>query len=142
MRDWLFGCDICQDVCPWNSKSSLTDEPAFFPTNSNNPVDLLPLFSLTEQQFRERFRRTPFSRARRRGVLRNAAIVLGNNPTKDALAALSRGLHDEEAVVRSASAWALGRIGTKGARVALENRLGMEEDEQVIDEIRAAIESG
>jgi epoxyqueuosine reductase len=109
---WLFGCDICQDVCPWNTRehnAASTDEPALQPLFGMNPVDLVELFELDDETFRARFRHTPLWRAKRRGLLRNAAIVLGNRPTAAAMPALTRGLNDQEPLVREACAWALER---------------------------------
>jgi len=109
--DWLFGCDVCQDVCPWNQRAPLSDEPMFQPRADENPVDLIALFELDEAGFKERFRHSPLWRAKRRGILRNAAIVLGNQRSRQAIPALTRGLKDEEAIVGEACAWALGAIG-------------------------------
>ena len=115
--NWLFGCDVCQDVCPWNSRThnaAHTDEPAFQPAMDFNPVDLIALFDLDDEAFRERFRHTPLWRAKRRGLLRNAAIVLGNQPTTEAIPALKKGLSDAEPLVREACAWALHDTGSSG----------------------------
>jgi epoxyqueuosine reductase len=136
---WLFGCDICQDVCPWNRRAPPSDEPAFAPRDDANPVELIPLFELSDDQFRRRFRHTPLWRAKRRGILRNAAIVLGNHPTPLATDALIRGLGDAEPLVRGASAWALGRYDQTKARRALETRLPLETDDAVRGEIAAAL---
>ena len=121
--DWLFGCDVCQDVCPWNQASERRAvathstptqawdvAPAFFPEAKCNPVDLLGLFDLDDEAFRRRFRHTPLWRAKRRGILRNAAIVLGNQRAAVAVDALRRGLSDAEPIVRDACQWALERI--------------------------------
>ena len=139
--DWLFGCDVCQDVCPWNRFAPLSTEPAFEPRQdaASNPVRLAELFELNDDSFRSRFRHTPLWRAKRRGLLRNAAIVLGNQRAATAFPALLRGLHDEEALVRGASAWALGEIGTEEANAALKERLADEEDGCVRREIEAAM---
>ena len=139
--DWLFGCDVCQDVCPWNRFAPLSTEPAFEPRQDapSNPVQLAELFDLDDDAFRLRFRHTPLWRAKRRGLLRNAAIVLGNQHAVTALPALLRGLHDSEPLVRGASAWALGEIGTEEASAALKERLADEEDECVRREIEAAM---
>jgi epoxyqueuosine reductase len=110
--DWLFGCDVCQDVCPWNTRehnAAHTDELAFQPVPGMNPVDLVELFNLDDEAFRTRFRHTPLWRARRRGLLRNAAIALGNRPTDAALPALRKGLNDSEPLVREACQWALSK---------------------------------
>jgi epoxyqueuosine reductase len=137
--DWLFGCDVCQDVCPWNSRAPQSGEAAFEPRAGSNPVDLVAVFDLDEAAFRQRFRSTPLWRAKRRGVLRNAAIALGNRPTPTAVAALCRGLIDPEPLVRGACAWALGRQPHASAHVALKRRREVETDVEVVREIDAAI---
>ncbi len=135
---WLFGCDICQEVCPWNRRVP-RGHASFVPRPDLDPVSLASLFYLDDAAFRARFRRTPLWRARRRGLLRNAAIVLGNRPHGDALPALVRGLHDLEPLVRGASAWALGRLASADAVKELESRLRQEPDSDVVAEIRGAL---
>jgi epoxyqueuosine reductase len=137
--EWLFGCDICQDVCPWNRRVPESAEERFRPRERMNPVDLAPLFELDEQEFRERFRRTPLWRSKRRGLLRNAAVVLGNRGDAAALPALFHGLEDSEALVRGACAWALGRYDCPAAREVLTRRLALETDPSVRSEIEAAL---
>jgi len=139
MGDWLFGCDICQDVCPWNNSSPQTAEQDFFPQKNLNPAELLSLFDLDEAQFRATYRRTPLWRAHRRGLLRNAAIVLGNQRHLPALQALSRGLTDDEPLVRGASAWALAQFATPDANKLLLARQSLEDDPQVQQEIKIAL---
>lgn len=139
MEDWVFGCDVCQDVCPWNNKSPLTSHAAFTPSPDRFPLELRSLFTMTDEQFRERFRKTPLWRTRRRGVLRNAAIVLGNRPHADNIECLTRGLNDEEWLVRGASAWALGQHDLPSATLALKTRHPQEEDERVRQEIEHAL---
>lgn len=73
--DRLFGCDACQEACPWNRETPTTSEPAFQPRPGMNPVDLAELQSLDEEEFRRRFRHTPFWRAKREGIRRNADVV-------------------------------------------------------------------
>lgn len=140
--DWLFGCDICQQVCPWNEHTTTHGETRFEPRAEHNPIDAVQLFELDEAAFCRRFRRTPLWRAKRRGVLRNAAVVLGNRPTPRALDALTRGLNDEEPLVRGACAWALGKYEDPRARAALARRLPHERDEAVRREIEAALARG
>jgi epoxyqueuosine reductase len=138
--DWLLGCDVCQDVCPWNRRAPAGEEAAFRPHEGSNPVDLITLFSLDEAQFRERFRHTPLWRPKRRGILRNAAIVLGNRRSPAALAALGRGLADAEPLVRGACAWALGQYDQAEAGAALQSRLPEETDPGVRSEIEVAMQ--
>ena len=137
--DWIFGCDICQEVCPWNHKAPTTDEPGLQPPKGQTSLDLVELFELDASAFRARFRHTPLWRSKRRGLLRNAAIVLGNQVAPQALDALVRGLTDEEPLVRGASAWALGQYQSAAARTALNDRLVHESDEEVRAEIQAAL---
>jgi epoxyqueuosine reductase len=137
--EWLFGCDVCQDVCPWNSRAPVSEQPEFAPRAGNNPIGLAELFDLSDADFRERFRHTPLWRPRRRGILRNAAIVLGNRPTPDAVPALVRGLNDVEPLVRGASAWALGRCGDLEGDRALVARRVVETDAAVVSEINLAL---
>ena len=124
--DWLFGCDVCQDVCPWNRKSPRADEPDFDPWPGANPVDLAPLFALDDEAFRRRFRHSPLWRTKRRGLLRNAAIVLGNQRAVTALPALVQGLDDEDSFVRAACAWACGQLQSTPADAALSAKLASE----------------
>jgi epoxyqueuosine reductase len=118
--DWLFGCDVCQDVCPWNHRAPRSEEALFQPAADSNPVDLIALFQLDDDAFRRRFRNTPLWRARRRGILRNAAIVLGNQRAIAAVPALTRGLEDTEPLIREACAWALSKIAERPLRDSLE----------------------
>lgn len=141
MGDWLFGCDICQDVCPWNRHAPVSDQAEFAPLESSNPLELASLFEIDEATFRQRFRHTPLWRSHRRGLLRNAAIVLGNQRTTTAVQALSRGLNDAEPLVRGASAWALGRMPAENTSKLLQDAQTSEQDPQVQAEIAAAIAS-
>ncbi len=139
--DWLFGCDVCQDVCPWNRDAPLGSEPSLSPAPDTNPVELARLFELNDEQFRDRFRRTPLWRAKRRGILRNAAIVLGNQRSPTSIDALVQGLHDHEPLVRGASAWALGLIRDTRAVQSLRERLAVEDDPHVREEVENALSS-
>jgi epoxyqueuosine reductase len=137
--EWIFGCDICQEVCPWNRRAPVSLESAFQPCGDLNPIELGPLFFLSEEQFRVRFRKSPLWRPKRRGLLRNAAIALGNQACETALEPLMHGLCDVEPIVRSASAWALGQLQPAIGSGPLRERLQAEPDESVCCAIRAAL---
>jgi epoxyqueuosine reductase len=137
--DWAFGCDVCQEVCPWNREAPRSAEVAFQPMEGMNPLELTALFDMTEEDFRRRFRHTPLWRPHRRGLLRNAAIVLGNQRAEESVWALEKGLNDVEPVLRGACAWALGQIGTDAARASLRRRAAVEMDAEVSSEINAAL---
>jgi epoxyqueuosine reductase len=110
MGDWLFGCDVCQEVCPWNRKAPPGTEPAFRPVPDLEAAGPVELLSLSDAEFRRRFGGTALTRTRRRGLLRNAAIVLGNQGDASVLPALRCALEDSEPLVREAAAWAIARI--------------------------------
>jgi epoxyqueuosine reductase len=139
MGDWVFGCDVCQDVCPWNHKVAPSPAAEVQSHRELDPLSLVPLFFLSDEEFRARFRRTPLWRPKRRGILRNAAIVLGNQRSIASVPALVHGLRDAEPLVRGAAAWALGRIRNSESITALQSRLAMESDADVRAEIDDAL---
>jgi epoxyqueuosine reductase len=110
--NWVFGCDICQMVCPWNRFSEEGD-PAL---GNNNPTETLAKeLSLSTQEFNQRFKGTPVKRAKRRGYLRNVAVALGNTGDLHALPVLQNALHDAEPLVREHAQWAVEKL-TNGKR--------------------------
>ena len=133
LGNWIFGCDVCQEVCPWNVSPGAAADDALMP--------FLPeLMALDEDGFRGRFGKRAVARTKRRGLLRNAAVVLGNSGNRDAVAVLARSLADEiEPLVRAHAAWALGQLGGAGACTALERRRKSETDAAVGLEIDAAL---
>ena len=141
MGDWVFGCDVCQEVCPWNRKAPATTEPAFAAREGLGAPDLIELLEMDQAAFSARFRGSPIKRTKRRGLLRNAAVALGNSGDRRAVPALVEGLSDPEALVRGHAAWALGRLGGDEARAALEEALGLEEDAEARGEIEMALEA-
>jgi epoxyqueuosine reductase len=133
---WIFGCDVCQEVCPWNDGGAA---PASAADDAFLAPELPPLLALDEAGFRARFGRTPVVRAKRRGLLRNVAVVLGNTGNRAAVPALAGALDDGEPLVRSHAAWALGRLGGRAARTALDRRRPREDDIDVRAELDAAL---
>ncbi len=110
LGDWLFGCDVCQEVCPWNRKAPPGTEPALQGNGELEELDLIEVLGLSEEAFRRRFRGTALLRTKRSGLLRNAALVLGNTADAAALPALRRALEDPEPLVREAARWAIEQI--------------------------------
>ena len=128
MDDWIYGCDICQEVCPWNLKQSRpTAEPALKARAGLDAPELTSLLAMDQTAFSRRFRGSPVKRAKRRGLLRNAAVALGNRGTAADIPALTAALSDAEPLVRGHAAWALGRIGGPAARRALSEARGSED---------------
>jgi epoxyqueuosine reductase len=138
----IFGCDICQEVCPYNVKAEPSKEPAYAPRSGLYAPELIPLLGMDNEDFRRRFRASPILRAKRRGFLRNVAVALGNIAAPEAVPALSRALDDEEPLVRGHAAWALGQIGSAEAVSALRRKLAVESDPEVISEIKEAVAEG
>jgi len=131
----LFGCDACQDACPHNQKVLNIDSP-LTPSLDLLAPDLPALLLMPVADFHRRFRGTPLHRAKRRGVLRNTCVVLGNLGDLTNIPVLMYALHDHEPLVRGHAAWALGRLG---AREALAEALIHEADAWVREEIELAL---
>jgi epoxyqueuosine reductase len=140
MGNRIFGCDICQEVCPWNRRFARpTSEPAFKAGSGAMAPSLLELIDLDAEAFENRFQRSPVKRAKRRGMLRNVAIALGNWGNPVAVPSLIRALHDAEPLIRGHAAWALGRIGLQEARRALAQALEVETNAWVREELHFAV---
>jgi len=106
----VFGCDICQDVCPWNRRRRLQAGPSFEPRPGHVAPDLDELAQLDEEGFRRRFRGSAVKRAKRRGLLRNVAVAIGNSGDPAHRPVLERLANDDDALVREHARWALGRL--------------------------------
>jgi len=108
--DWIFGCDICQMVCPWNRFAPQGDV-AF--DENRPPLTPTEELTLTPQAFNQRFKRTPIQRAKRRGYLRNIAVALGNTADMQHLPVLQNALNDDEPMIREHARWAINKINQK-----------------------------
>lgn len=160
LGNWIFGCDICQQVCPWNQRFAQPHgDPAFSAEQRQPRVRaagqsisqawpapvLVDELALTPEQFRQKFRLSPVKRSKRRGYLRNVAVALGNQALEDSVAtrdgatsALIRALDDSEALVRAHAAWALGQIGGPQAQAALTGAILVESEDFVRAEMLTA----
>ncbi|HKY05230.1 MAG TPA: tRNA epoxyqueuosine(34) reductase QueG [Blastocatellia bacterium] len=124
--EWLFGCDVCQDVCPFNRFSTETLWPELHPEAGVGPrLDLVEVLSIaTDEEFRDRFKGTPLTRPKRRGLLRNAAVVAANVGCATAVPVLiERVEHDPEPLIRSHALWALTRLDERKALPLIERSL-------------------
>ena len=136
---WIFGCDICQQVCPWNRFATRSADPAF---DQHLTPNLLDELTLSTEEFAQKYRQSPMMRARRAGYLRNVAVALGNLRNQEAVPALTQVMMtDHDPFVRVHAAWALGRIGNQQAMYALEKAAGTENDIMVKLEIQISLDN-
>jgi epoxyqueuosine reductase len=131
----IYGCDSCQEVCPWNRFAVRTDEESFHAQKENMILELAPLASITADEFSRRFKKSPILRLRRDAFVRNVAVALGNSGSAEAVPALKIAIQDRSALVRVHAAWALGQIAANEARQALLDAKAVESDPAVLEEI-------
>jgi epoxyqueuosine reductase len=133
LGNWIFGCDICQEVCPWNEPFAEKVAPELMPS-------MPELMALEDAGFSRRFSKSAVKRAKRRGLLRNVAVALGNSGNRDAVPILARAMeHEPEPLIRSHAAWALGVLGGAIAKPTLERARKRDIDSDVAAEIDLAL---
>ena len=140
----IYGCDICQEVCPYTRKfSKPLSELAFAPRPALAGKDArtlaTELLSMSQPEFSTAFKGSPMKRAKLRGLKRNAAVVLGNLALSEDVPALASALSDDEPLVRAHAAWALGRVASSAALAVLRTRLSDESDASVVAALRSAL---
>ncbi len=140
LGDWTFGCDVCQEVCPWNRKTGPADDPAFDADRRLEEESLASIARMDETEFAARFAGTAIARARRQGMVRNALVVAANTGDEAALEVAGDRLADSDPVVRSTAALALGRAGGARDRRRLERVHARETDPQVAADLELALE--
>lgn len=112
MGNWVFGCDACQSVCPWVRRYAHPRDRSFLAYDADRMVpELIPLMGLDDEDFRTRYRGTPLARTKRRGLLRNVAVALGNWGDPSARPCLEKALRDPEPLIAEHARWALDRLG-------------------------------
>lgn len=139
MGNRIFGCDDCQDACPWNRFAARTSDREFYAREEICMPDLAFLTRISPGEFKKRFKDSPILRATRDGFVRNAVVALGNSRRSDSIPALEEALQDNSPLVRAHAAWALERLGDKGASAILASALSKETHPAVIEEISLAL---
>jgi len=139
MGNWVFGCDICQEVCPFNRFAPETSPISIAASDADQEVlSVITLLRLDEDGFSERFQGSPIARIGRDRLVRNATIAAGNWGSQEAVAPLRQLLGDKSNVVRGHAAWALGQIGGRQAAAFLHARSQIEPDSLVRSELTMA----
>lgn len=152
LGNWIYGCDICQTVCPWQRFARPTRERSFYAQGTASPPStaegldrispvLSELVRMNVEAFQRQYTGTPLHRTGRHRLLRNALVALGNQRSSTTVPTLTEALADEESLVRGHAAWALGQVGGQAAQRALENVLSTERDPYARHEILAAIDA-
>jgi epoxyqueuosine reductase len=140
----IFGCDVCQSVCPWNRRPDNSAVIPEFQAESESQIwlDIPRIISLSVGEFKEKFKQTPVLRAKRNGLVRNACVVLGNTRLEEAIPHLTRIFQEEpDPLIRCHAAWGLGRIPSIESQNTLSRCLKSESDAAVRDEIKSALAS-
>jgi epoxyqueuosine reductase len=134
----IFGCDDCQEVCPWNRFARRTDEGGFSPAGERMTPELIPLARITPEAFRQRYGNSPIYRATRDGFVRNVLTALGNSGKHEAIPVVEQALSDSSPLVRASAVWALGEISKERACTVLQKVREKESDPLVLEEISQA----
>lgn len=146
MGNWIYGCDVCQDVCPFNRFAQPSSEAAFWRVEADEwaaaAPPLLEILAVDEAGFAARFARSPIKRIKRARLVRNACVAAGNWGSETAVSALIPLLADPEPLVRGHAAWALRQIDDEGGKTAVSQALLHETDERVRQEMVGANELG
>ena len=133
----IYGCDDCQIVCPWNSYAVRTDEPDF--QQKQDTLKLIDLIQINQEMFSRRFKGSPIKRIKRRGLLRNVAVALGNSGNTQAIPILLKVLDDEEPLIRAHVVWALGELAGPEVLPAIREKLNNESEKIVLAELERVV---
>lgn len=131
----VFGCDICQDVCPWNRRAKFSCETSFLPREGLFNPELSSLLEIAEEDFKKVFRKSPVKRAKRGGFIRNVLVAMGNSGNKRFIPHVKRLLKDADPLVRAHAVWALWKLEGKDALETIKGLLAKEHDPMVREEI-------
>jgi epoxyqueuosine reductase len=133
----IYGCDDCQIVCPWNSYAIKTDHPDF--QNKKGTLKLIDLIQISQEVFSQKFKGSPIKRIKRRGLLRNVAVALGNSGNTQAIPILLKILDDKEPLIRAHVVWALGELSGPEVLPIIREKLNNEREEIVLEELERVV---
>jgi epoxyqueuosine reductase len=143
MGNWVYGCDVCQDVCPFQRFASPTQETAFYPPDINHIAPkIVDLLALDDVTFNQRYYGSPIYRIKRERLVRNACIAVANWGSMEAISPLQTLLSDLSPLIRTHAAWSLRQIMGEASRPFLQNALSRETDVHVREEIQSLLETG
>ncbi|MEO1288742.1 MAG: tRNA epoxyqueuosine(34) reductase QueG, partial [Chloroflexota bacterium] len=138
--NWVYGCDVCQEVCPFQRFSQATDNMSFYPPDDDAVAPhLTTLLTLTDDSFKARYAHSPIYRIKRKRLVRNACIAVGNSGDHQFIPYLIQLLYDDEAIVRGHAAWALWQLMGRNALKQLQALYDREDDAEVRAEIEALV---
>ena len=140
MDNNIYGCDICQDVCPWNRKAKVSESESFQPRNPLYNPDLVYLSRLSIEEFRRVFKNSPVKRAKRKGFLRNVMVAMGNSGSEAFIPYIEEALKDDEPLIRAHAVWALWKLEGNESYDTLSKHLNVETDNSVREEIESILE--
>jgi epoxyqueuosine reductase len=143
MGAWIFGCDLCLEICPWNKHPVPAREQDLIPREATTSPILEELIGMTDDEFLGRFAGTPVMRARRDGLVRSVCVAMGNSGDRSLVPALIRALDEDVPLVQIHAAWALGRLGGEEAVAALKaarDRATGRPGDELVEEIEFALE--
>jgi epoxyqueuosine reductase len=140
MDNNIYGCDICQDVCPWNRKAKVSESESFQPRNPLYNPDLVYLSQLSIEEFRKVFKNSPVKRAKRKGFIRNVIIAMGNSGSEAFIPYIEEALKDDEPLIRAHAVWALWKVEGNESYDTLSKHLNVETDNSVREEIESILE--
>lgn len=135
MENNIYGCDICQDVCPWNKKAPVTSNETFIPRDGLFNPELSDITEMTINNFNQVFKKSPVKRTKMRGMFRNIMIAIGNSYDKRLMPYVMDAMHNDEPVVRASAIWAYGQLSTEDVTEELNSMLRKEDDPLVREEI-------
>jgi epoxyqueuosine reductase len=133
----IYGCDDCQIVCPWNSHVVKTDDPDF--QQKQDTLKLMDLIQISQEMFSQRFKGSPIKRIKRRGLLRNVAVALGNSGNRQAIPILLKVLDDEEPLIRAHVVWALGELSGPEVLPVIREKMNNEKEKIVLEELAKVV---